>query len=161
MSDTIYEVRQSKKMVIFASISAGILELFLIGLAVMFLIAICGNYSLTFDEYVICSLSLGFSIVFAIVIAIMLVHIILNYKYQLDVYMDDRMYRKKGDKIIFELEYKNIISMRQGIESIYLYCKEPIIKKNGKKGPKTLYEHYPLNDIYRIKQIIASSKDIF
>lgn len=155
MPSTKFEVRQSRKMIILACISSGIAELIFGGLLVAVIISLLTDKSKSYNDFSGCVFLLCFCGVLFIAFIIVIVYFILNYKYQVDVYTDDKMYRKKGERIIFELEYKNIISIRQGYDSIYLFCKEPIIKKNGKKGPRTLYEHYSCADIYQIKRIIT------
>ncbi|MCM1546188.1 MAG: hypothetical protein NC033_04035 [Clostridiales bacterium] len=155
MAQTEFRVKQSKLMIILATVAAGIFEILFLVLAIVFLLE-CKNKQLTSDEYSVYGASSVFSGIFAFIILIMIIYIISTYFRQTDVYLDDKMYRMKGNKIIFELPYKNIISIKEGFNSIYFFLKQPIEKKNGKTGPKTFYEHYSKFDVHRIIKIVNS-----
>ena len=155
MMQTEFRVKQSKLMIILATVSAGIFEILFLVLAIVFLLE-CKNKQLTSDEYIVYGSCSAIGGIFAFIILIILIYIISTYFRQIDVYLDDKMYRMKGNKIIFELPYKNIISIKEGFNSIFLFLKQPIVKKNGKIGPKTLYEHYSKYDVHRIIKIINS-----
>lgn len=155
MIQTEYRVKQSKLMIILATVSAGIFEILFLVLAIVALLE-CKNKQLTSDEYIVHGSCLVFSGIFAFIIIIILIYIISTYFRQIDVYLDDKMYRMKGNKIIFELPYKNIISIKEGFNSVYFFLKQPIEKKNGKIGPKTFYEHYSKFDVHRIIKIVNS-----
>lgn len=152
-----YEVKQSKKVVIMACISAGIFVLFFLGLSVYF---ICDYYAkeyTTFDEDILFYIVTCSFICFAIISVVAFIYLIHSYKSQVDIYCENKLIRKKGKKVIFELKYDNIKAIRQGYDSLFFILKEPILNINGKKGPRNFYEHYAKRDIYRIKQIIANS----
>ena len=69
-----------------------------------------------------------------------------------------RMYHTRGNKIIYELEYKDVIAVREWLmDTLMLFCEKPIIKKNGKIGPKTVWANYRKADRIRIMQIIAKN----
>ena len=154
MQYNLLEVKESKFMVVLACISTGLLECLFLALALSSAIRLF-NENRTFDDEVVCSIILISSIVFSVIIAIMIIYILRTYRYQVDIYMDDKLVRKRKGIVIFELCYNDIISMREGIFSLYLYCKGPITMANGKKGPRTIYEHYAKRDKVRIKQLIS------
>ncbi len=160
MCETVLEAKQSKKMFVLACCAAWLFIAFFLGICAFLVIKLCDYNSLTFDEKILCCLCLVYSLIFALVILVIFIYIYYNYKHQIDIYMADKMYRKKGNKIVFELEYKKIVLIREGfLSSIFLFCEEPIIKTNGKKGPKTLYEHYSIKDIFEIEKIISAYKN--
>lgn len=156
MPDNSYEVKQSKKMIIIACISAGIFELLFLGLGIYF-ICCFNREKLTYDEKVLYILNIIIFIIFAIIIAVIFITILHTFFFQLDVYLENKLIRKKGGKIIFEISYKDITSIKQGYDSLFMVLKEPIVKINGKKGPRNFYEHYSEKDIKMIKRIIADS----
>lgn len=155
MSEIKFEVKQSKRAVLLSCISISIFEIFFAGILIFICMSFISDKLNNFNNsafiFLVCFLS-----IFIIIFIVLFIYILLNYFTLLDVYTNNKMFRMKGDKIIFEIDYKDIISFRQGIESICLFCKAPIIKKNGKKGPKTFYEHYAIEDINKIKNIIFS-----
>lgn len=157
MSQSNYEVKQSKKMVIIACISIGIFELFCVGLAVYLIYGYFIKEYIIIDDVIGIYMGAGCFIGFAIIFIIAFIYILHTYIYQVDIYCENKLIRKKGNKVIFELKYDNIKAIRQGYDSLFLVLKEPILKTNGKKGPRNFYEHYSQRDIHRIKQIIASS----
>ena len=70
------------------------------------------------------------------------------------------MYRKIGKKVIFEIDYKDIISTKNGwFNTFLIFCDGPITKVNAKKGPRTLIGHYSDKDIYKIEKIIQAYKN--
>lgn len=152
-----YEVKMSKKMVIMACISAGIFELLFLGLSVYFICDHVLQENITFDEKAAFYTSVCYGMVFALILAVVFIYILHTYINQVDIYCENKVIRKKGNKVIFELKYDNIKAIRQGYDSLFFVLKEPIIKINGKKGPRNFYEHYSQRDIYRIKQIIAQN----
>ena len=147
----------SKKMVIMACISAGIFELLFLGLSVYFICDYFLQENITFDEEAAFYTSVCCGMVFALILVVVFIYILHTYIYQVDIYCENKVIRKKGNKVIFELKYDNIKAIRQGYDSLFLVLKEPILKTNGKKGPRNFYEHYSKWDVHRIKQIIASS----
>lgn len=155
MIQTEYRVKQSKLIVILATISAVIFEILFLVFAIIFLLE-CKNKQLTSDEFIVYSLCSAISGIFALIILLIIFYVIITYIRQVDVYLEDKMYRMKGDKIIFELPYDNIISIKEGFNSIYFFLKKPIEKKNGKIGPKTFYEHYSKFDVDFIIRLVNS-----
>lgn len=155
MIQTEYRVKQSKLMIILATVAAGIFEILFLVLAIVFLLE-SKNKHLTSDEYAVYGLCSVFSGIFAFIILIIIIYIISTFFRQIDVYLNDKMYRTKGNKIIFELPYENIISIKEGYNSVCFFLKKPIEKKNGKIGSKTFYEHYSKFDVHRIIKTINS-----
>lgn len=155
MAEVAFNVKQSKKIFIAACCSAVIFIAFFLGLTVFFVTKLF-DLELTNDEYILCVISLISSLVFAVVVLIILIYIIHNYRRQVDVYTEDKVYRKKGKSIIFEIPYNQIDTVREGFNSIFLVLHKGIVKKNGKKGPRNFYEHYAEKDIYEIERIISS-----
>lgn len=151
------EVRQSKLIVLLCILSLCLFEVLWSYAIIAPLLDLLKNEYARIDDlvgdiYLVCFGSIMF-----IAFAILMIYLFYNYKVQIDVYAEDKMYRKKKNKIIFELEYKEIVSIREGILStIYLFCNKPIIKCNGKKGPRTFNEHYHRKDIKCIKKIILT-----
>ena len=152
-----YEIRQSKSVFLLACLSAIIFELIFCGIAIFCIIDLYHFEELSYDEYLASIIILISCISFIITILIIIIYIVYNFINQVDVYTKNKMYRKKGKKIIFELNYRDIVSVKRGfLNSLYIFCKQPIIKSNGKKGPKTIYENYSKNDIYKIEQLLAN-----
>lgn len=152
-----YEIRQSKSIFLLACLSVIIFELIFCGIAIVSIIDLCNFEELNYDEYLASIIVLISCILFIVTILIIFIYIVYNFINQVDVYTKNKMYRKKGKKIIFELDYKDIVSVKRGfLNSLYIFCKQPIIKSNGKKGPKTIYENYSKNDIYKIEQLLAN-----
>lgn len=140
-------------MTIIACCSAGIFIAFFIGMVIMFSFAMVG--AKTYDEYVVFLISLiGFA-AFAVICIIILAYLIYIYKNQVDIYKSDRLVRTRNGKVVFEVLYENIVSIRVGIDSLFITLKTPIVKVNGKKGPRNFYEHYSRYDIHFIKQAIT------
>ncbi len=148
------EVKQSKKIVILGCCSAGIFVALFLGLFIFFSIKLF-DAPTTSDELIVSIINLTFCVTFTIVVLIILIYIIYTYICQTDIYTGTKMYRKKGDKIIFELPYEQILSIREGYCSLFFVLQNGIIKSNGKKGPRNFYEHYSRADIHRIKHIIT------
>lgn len=151
------EVKQSKKIVVFSCLSAFIFLSLFCGLLAFVVYRIITGRSADFEEIT----GNVFMVVFcAIVIAIItgiLVYIIVIYKIQTDIYTKDRIIRKLGNRVVFELLYENIISIKERYESVFFVLKKPIKKVNGKKGPRNFYEHYDRTDIAKIKRIITDN----
>ncbi len=151
------EIKQSKKIVISACISIGVLELFFAGLVTYFIYDYVTQKDVTFDEKADFYTSVCSGMLYAIILAVAFIYILHTYIHQVDIYCENKMIRQMGNKVIFELKYDNIAAIRQGIDSLFLVLKEPILKTNGKKGPRNFYEHYSKSDIRRIKQLITNS----
>ncbi len=153
------EVRQSVIAVAAAIISIIITEIIWGGSAIYLLIDFikneAGQYNDGYWAYIF-MLCCAFSMPILFIIA--LVYIIYCYRKEIDIYTDDRMYHTRGNKIIYELEYKDVIAVREWLmDTLMLFCEKPIIKKNGKIGPKTVWANYRKADRIRIMQIIAKN----
>ena len=155
MIQTEYRVKQSKFMLILSTVAAGVFEILFLVFSIIFLLE-CKNKQLTSDEFAVYSMSSMIGGIFALILLIIIFYIIITFVRQVDVYLDDKMYRMKGNKIIFEIPYKNIISTKEGFNSVYFFLKKPIENKNGKIGPKTFYEHYSKFDVHQIIKIVNS-----
>ncbi len=155
MAKIAFEAKQSKLMLILACIACGIFEIVWGGMLI-FIIATWSK-GLRNDYFAYIFMLCFFVILFLAFIGIF-IYLIINYKRQIDVYTGDKVYRKKGKKVIFELPYNQIETVREGFHSIFLVLKKGIVKKSGKKGPRNFYEHYAEKDIYEIEKIISSYK---
>lgn len=154
----VYKVKCSKKLIVFTILCLTIFGCGIFGGCYTFsLIKLIKNVDLTGDLYSGMIFVCVLSFVLLIVIIFAIIYCIKKYKCITDYYMQDRMIRKKGEKILFEIEYKNIVSVRQAyLGTLLLICKEPIYYKGTKKKFRTLVEHYRKEDIYRIKRIIGN-----
>ena len=156
MEENFLKVRQSKKIFIAACIAAAIFECVVIGLTILFAVRLMIGSLVMMKEksiYIMCML---IGIIFSFVIATIWVYVLMVYNTQIDIYSDSKLVRKRRDKIVFELPYENIISIRQGYELIFFCLKSGIVKTNGKKGPRNFVEHYSASDIMRIRQLIGA-----
>lgn len=142
-------------MVLIATISAAIFEALFLTVAIVFLIQGL-KLSDTSEDNTIHLLCSVFGFGFAVAILIVMVYIIYVFRRQTDVYTDDKMFRKRGDKIIFEIPYKNIKDIKQGFDSVFFILNTPIKRLDGKAAPRNFYEHYAKKDIDRIIKIVSS-----
>lgn len=154
MPELKFEVKQSKRMIIIASCSAGFFLVFFLGLLLFFSFAFIG--ASTYDEYVVFLISLVWSGSIIVIVFIIFICFIYRYNKQIDIYKTDSFVRQINGKIIFEIAYDNIISIREGFDSLFMTLKTPIVKINGKMGNRNFYEHYSLADISQIKKIILN-----
>lgn len=148
-------VKQSKMMVTLACIAGLVGALFFLGLFIYLLLEIVNVNYKSDDDYevlIFCCSGIGLMMLFFIGAVIYLIY---RRFVQVDIYTEEKLVRKYKETIIFELNYKDIVSLREGFFSLFLFCNAPIIQANGKKGPRTIYEHYSLKDIARIKQLIS------
>lgn len=154
--DTVYKAKCSKKLIIFTVVCLIVFGGGIFGTCIV--LAILGIINpVTFDQYTMDIFGLCFSVVCIGFVIFSITYCIKKYKSITDYYMQDRMIRKKGEKILFEIEYKNIASVRQAyLGTLLLICKEPICYKGTNKKFKTFVEHYRKEDIYRIKRIIGN-----
>ena len=153
MSEKKYEAKQSKRMVVIACCSAGIFLALFLALLIFFSIKLTDIVS--HDERIAYILCIIIWASFIAVILIILIYLIYIYNKQTDIYLNDKFVRLINGKVIFEVPYANIESIREGIDSLFMTLKTPIVKCNGKKGPRNFYEHYSRAAIHRIKQIIT------
>lgn len=156
MNNVEFVARQSKKLFIIEVFSALIFEIFFCCLLIFSILSISYGRPKTTEDffgyiYMLCLFG-----ILSVIFVILLSYFIYNYKSCNDIYTFDKMYRRKGKKIIFEIPYKNIANIKYGFESIFFFLKEPIVKINGKKGPRNFYAHYSKYDIDRIIHIINS-----
>ena len=96
-----YKVKQSRLMIILATVAAGIFEIIFLFFSIAFLFE-CKNKQLTSDEYTVYIMSSVIGGIFALIILFIIIHIICTFFRQIDVYLNDKMYRMKGNKIIFD-----------------------------------------------------------
>ena len=141
-------------MIILACCSAGIFIALFIGLLILFSFAFI-NAS-TEDEYSVYLVCIVWAAAFAVICIIVLVYLIYIYKKQVDTFKSDRFVRTINGKVVFEVLYENIVSVRVGFfDSLFITLKTPIVKVNGKKGPRNFYEHYSRYDIHYIRRAIT------
>lgn len=154
--NTVYKFKCSKKLIVFTILCLIIFGGGIFGTGIV--LAILGiNDPVSFDQFTMDIFGLCFSVACIGFIVFAIIYCIRKYKSITDYYMQDRMIRKKGEKILFEIEYKNIASVRQAyLGTLLLISKEPIYYKGKNKKFKTLVEHYRKEDIYRIKRIIGN-----
>ena len=126
MSESI-GVRQSKVYIIFVSISAIFIMLFFVELSILALYRIICHNTVNISDYFGDIIGLCFSSLCFTIITLMFVCILLQYKKQRDIYSTDKMIRERGEKIIFELPYKNIVSIKEGFFSVFMVLKTHII----------------------------------
>lgn len=153
------EIRQSVIAVAGGIISIFIFEIVWGGTSISFLVDLIKNEAGQYnDGYWACILVLCIAWIIFILLIIALAYIIYCYRKEIDIYTDDRMYHTRGNKIIYELEYKDVIAVREWLmDTLILFCEKPIIKKNGKIGPKTVWANYRKADRIRIMQIISKN----
>lgn len=156
MSEKYIEVRQSKKYTILTGIGALLIVAFLLMCFSLMLFKIISGLE-TRDEIVIVSISICTFLCFAISITVMFVFVMYTYKKQVDIYTSEKIIRKRKNKILFELPYNNIVTVREGFESVFMVLKTHITEANGKKGTRNFYAHYSRADISRIKSMITLS----
>lgn len=164
MFDFKYKVKRSKSIILFTWVLCAFVELMFGAVAVLLIVRLAtGDYK-TYNDPIsqLCAdiITISFSFIVILLLLSVCIYLSVETKKQVDVYTMDKMYRKKGDKIIFEIEYNQIDTIKEGFfaftYTFCIFCKEPIIKKNGKKGAKTLIEYYSRKDREKVKQIIAS-----
>ena len=109
----------------------------------------------TKDDIIVVSISLCTGLSFILIITVMFVWLIYVYKKQIDIFDEEKLIRKRGKKIIFELPYSNIVEVREGYETLFMILKTHIIQANGKKGVRNLLSRYSRADISRIKRMIT------
>ena len=90
-----------------------------------------------------------------LLILFVIIYLIIAYKQTIDVYTEEKMYRIKRNKVVFEIDYKNIRTIRDGpFCSLFIFCKEGYIKRGWNKGATTFAEYYSKYDKHRVKQLI-------
>ena len=154
MTEIVHEAKQSKRMIILACCSQGIFIALFIGLTIMFSFAFIG--ATTDDEYTGYLFCIVWSAATSAICIAVLAYLIYIYKKHVDIYKSDRFVRTVNGKVVFEVLYENIVSVRVGFfDSLFITLKTPIVKVNGKKGPRNFYEHYSRYDIHFIKRAIT------
>lgn len=156
MSEEFIEVRQSKIYTILSCFGALLIISFLAGLAIFSLYNIVNGDYTNNEEQLYGNISvMCFSLMFILIITVMFVWLIYVYKKQIDIFDEEKLIRKRGKKIIFELPYSNIVEVREGYETLFMILKTHIIQANGKKGVRNLLSRYSRADISRIKRMIT------
>lgn len=153
-----YEVRQDKFMFVFVIVSACLLVTFLMGISIGMVISVILREDYTNDDRLVFSLAAVIAFAFALVFSLILAKIIYEYKNQVDIYTEEKLIRTMKGRVVFELPYSQIASVKIGWHVIFISCERAIIQANGKKGLRTIYEHYSEHDVQRVKQIISESK---
>lgn len=156
-----YVVKQDK----FTVFAACVLNLVII---IFFLvIAIWALYNIIKNEYTVqggftmdifCSCG---SLCVIAILTVLLIYFIIMYQKQFDVYYKDKMVRKVGEKTVFELDYREINSIKIGFHSLYIFCKQSVKREDGKNGQRTICAHYSPKDIEKVKLVINSSNNSF
>lgn len=154
MSEKSIEVRQSKKYLIFVCIGISIIIAVITSCIGLFLNALI-NDKPTKDNIIGLAICICGSLCFLMIFFTLLLYVIYCYKKQVDIYTIEKLIRKRGKKIIFELPYNNIVTVREGFESVFMVLKTHITEANGKKGTRNFYAHYSRADISRIKSMIT------
>ncbi len=111
----------------------------------------------TSDHYSLGIFTLCFVLVIYLLLTLALIYIINIYKKQCDIYMEDKMCCIKKNKVLFEIEYRNIIAVkRRTLDSVLIFCKEPFIKRGINKGAKTCIRYYSKMDFHYMRMAILS-----
>lgn len=155
MSENIIEVRQSRRFLITACVS-GLLGISVFLVACVLFIRVLVIRNETYGNIIGVSISLATC--FGVVIAVLciIIYLLYRYKCQKDTYTETKLIRKVKEKIIFELPYENIISIKVcSFDLLAMELKSYIIEANGKRGTRNFFEHYSRTDISKIKRIIA------
>lgn len=154
MSEISINVRQSKIYVILCCV-CGVLgaSVHLVICGIFINLLVFGNE--TSENIIGLSISLSYCLGISILVFSITGYVIYLYKKQIDIYTVDKIIRKRGNKVIFELPYENIVTIREGFESVFMVLKTHIIEANGKKGTRNFYAHYSRADISRIKRMIT------
>lgn len=151
------EVRQSKKYVLFCCICASLCSVVSIYFATMALYHVVNdNYPIYSDHTTLGIYLFCFSLLVLFLFLAAEIYMIVIYKIQRDIFTTDKIIRKRGEKIIFELPYSNIITIKEGYFGLLaMELKSHIVLANGKKGTRNFFEHYSRLDIHRIKGMIT------
>ncbi len=163
MSETIYEIKRSKFIIILMWFLVFIGEAVFGGFSIFGIVSIVREDYKKFDDpnmqlimdlfaLVICL------IVFCLILSVAIYMTVESTK-QVDVYTESKMYQKIGNKIKFEIEYVNIESVKESyFNCLLLFCKKGFIKSKSKHivKPQTMYmEFYTQKDITKIVQLIS------
>lgn len=155
--ETEYKVRFPKGLMLFMSITSAVVGggifIFLFILSVIRLIhPLYPGKSETYGYITL----MGISLVFLAIFVFAMIYPIWRYKCVIDIYKKDRFIRMYGKKVKYEIEYKKIVSMKEGLfYTLYIICDGPIIPKGKKNGPRTLIGYYKKEERYRVKQIVG------
>lgn len=160
MDNVIIEVKQSKGMFIAACIACSLFEIIWGGMLIFVIASIENGRPVTNDDYFGYIYMLCFFCILFIAFVFILIYIIYRYRLQKDIYTQEKMYRKMADKIIFEIPYSQIETIREGYCLIFFVLKKGIVKTNGKKGPRNFLEHYSNKDISKIERMISQYKEL-
>ncbi len=163
MSETIYEVKRSKSINIFMWILVFLWEILFGGFIIFVIISIVREDYKTFENPISQLagdiVGLIFSILLFCLVMSIAIYLTIESKKQVDVYTENKMYQKIGNKIKFEIEYANIESVKESyFNCLLLFCKKGFIKSKSKHivKPQTMYmEFYTQKDITKIVQLIS------
>lgn len=157
MAEQILYVRVSKTFFLLALISCLFMECFFGGLAIFSVYTLVKGEFSSPDMFSGMIFLLCFSLVLCVLLLIALCYLIKGYKKQIDIYEQDRMYRKIGDKVLFEIKYKDMDQITVKWGAIYILCKKGYYKAGKKVISKVFSEYYTKDDIYRIRKMISSN----
>ena len=157
MSETIYEIKRSKFIIILMWF------LVFIGEAVFGGFSIFGIVSIVREDYKMQLIMDLFALVICLIVFCLIlsvaIYMTVESTKQVDVYTESKMYQKIGNKIKFEIEYVNIESVKESyFNCLLLFCKKGFIKSKSKHivKPQTMYmEFYTQKDITKIVQLIS------
>lgn len=168
MSELSYEVKPSKQVFVLCMFCCLFGEAIFTGLGIYVIITLINGEFKSFKDPVsqLCGdlFILIFCMILSVLFIILCIYFIKTMLEQVDVYTEDKLYRKRKDKILFELNYSNIIDIKVSyLNCLLLFCKEGFIKSKSKhvlKPQTTFMEHYNRKDIMKIIQIIRDYKDV-
>ena len=151
-----YKVRFSKKMYhisIILIIFAKIIFIFLGGVCINAII----KAKPTSDHYSLGIFTLCFILIIYLLLTLALIYTINISRKRCDIYMEDKMCCIKKNKVLFEIEYRNIIAVKRGaLDSVLIFCKESFIKNGFNKGAKTCIRYYSKMDFHYMRMAILS-----
>lgn len=164
VSDLSYEVKPSMQVFILCMFACLFGEAIFMGTGIYtFITLINGEYESFKDPTSqLCAgiIVLSFCMIISVLIICLSIYFIKTMIEQVDVYTEDKLYRKRKDKIIFEINYSNIIDIKESyFNCLLLYCDKGFIKSNSKnilRSQTTFMEHYNRKDIIKIVEIITN-----
>lgn len=152
-----YEVRYSKGMMICLTVLCIIGEMIFGGGAIYLMVKLLITEEISGDGYGIMIMSACGLWLFFLIVLIVYIYILWQFIYDIDVYTETKMYRTRKNRILFEIEYNNILTIRRGgIWSVCFFCREGYLKSGWNKGVKTFTAYYKRQDIYQIIKIISN-----
>lgn len=153
------EAKRSKNFVILATIVFTIWVMMFLALFIWVLLSLInGQHDTKSNEFladIILEIACLSIVVFFAAVEFALIY---RYKYQVDIYTENKMYRQRKNKVIFEIKYENIKKIRIApgiLGGLFLFCEKSFIQKGIQKGRKTFDEQYNQKDIAKIIAIIS------